>query len=185
MFCVTMSEMSQQDFVRAAQAGDRDAFAPLVHRYEIRVRATCRRFTHDDDDAEDLVLESFVEAYLKLDQLRNPESFGAWLLSITKNHCRSWYRARKSLPDPETLIEEMNCGDDTPNDELIAHGIAGLNAEQQKILDLHYRAGLTYQQIAGDLGVPIGTVMSRIHRAKDALRKAIQESRSREWKRQI
>ena len=57
-----MSEMSQQDFVRAAQAGDRDAFAPLVHRYEIRVRATCRRFTHDDDDAEDLVLESFVEA---------------------------------------------------------------------------------------------------------------------------
>ena len=157
------------------QSGDRDAFSLLMQSFEGEIRAICRKFTRDEDDAEDLVLESFVEAYLKLDQLRTPGSFGAWVKSIAWNHCRSWYRAQKAIPDPELLIETMQC-DETQDYDRVAHGIAQLNPGHQQVLDLFYHVGLTYQEIAVDLEVPIGTVMSRIHRAKHALRTAISGS---------
>ncbi len=167
------TQTSYTHLVLKARDGDRDAFGTLMQAFEADVRAICRKFTRDEDDAEDLVLESFVEAYLKLDQLRNPEFFAAWLRTITRNLCRSWYRVQKAIPDPEILVETIQREDDAQEYDRVAHGIALLNSDHQQILDLCYRIGLSYQEIADDLGMPIGTVMSRIHRAKNALRKAI------------
>ena len=115
--------------VLRAREGDRDAFTPLMQSFEGDVRAICRRFTRDDDDAEDLVLELFVEAYLKLDQLRAPESFGPWVKSIARNHCRSWYRSQRAIPDPDLLVATLHCDEGDEGYDRVAHGVARLSQD--------------------------------------------------------
>ncbi len=82
--------MSNIELITRAKGGDQEAFTAPMRAHEGEVRSVCLRFSKDADGASDLVLETFVEAYLKLHQLRRPESFGQWLQGIALNLCRSW-----------------------------------------------------------------------------------------------
>lgn len=79
--------------VLAAQGGDPDAFGDPVRRYHAFIYRLCYRMTGGAADAEDLAQETFVEAYLKLGQLRDPERFGGWMRTLALNLCRVGYRA--------------------------------------------------------------------------------------------
>ncbi len=83
------------ELISFARSGDQEAFTSLMRSHEGGIQSFCRRFTKKPDDAEDLVLETFVEAYLKLNQLRNSEAIAHWLRSIARNLCRSWYRKQR------------------------------------------------------------------------------------------
>jgi RNA polymerase sigma-70 factor (ECF subfamily) len=93
-------DMSNHELVIQAQSGDKDAFSQLMRLYQSGILSSCRRYTRQDEDAEDLALETFVEAYQKLERLRSPEAFGRWIHRIAANLCRSWYRSQKTAPLP-------------------------------------------------------------------------------------
>ncbi len=163
------------DLVRALQQGDREVFGDLVDRYRDRVLGLCLRVTSNPRDADELAHDTFVEAYLKIAALREPEKLAGWLRAIAINLCRMWYRRRRhawcELPEEVAAAE--------PDDEdpaLLARmsaGLADLPAPQRLVLVLHYLEGMSYEQTAEFLDVPIGTVMSRLHRARRALREVL------------
>lgn len=164
---------SRADLVLQARTGDHQAFAVLMRTHENAVRAVCRGFAEDPDDVEDLVLETFVEAYLNLRRLRNPKAFASWLRTIARNLCLSWIRDQRVDVgrldhEPAAPLREDAC------DDRVVAGMSRLSDDHRQVLDLHYRAGMSYQDVADELDVPIGTVMSRLHRARHALKEAVE-----------
>lgn len=161
--------MTTSNLIAGARSGDRQAFAALMRTFEPSIVRTCRRFTRSYDDAEDLALETFVEAYRKLDQLRQPEAFGGWINRIALNLCRSWYRSQRQAPVPLNVDLAAEPPEE-PAEDRIYLGMSALSDPHRRVLELHYSAGLTYQEISQELDVPVGTVMSRMHRARGALK---------------
>ena len=171
-----MTEEEHAAKVRAAQAGDHDAFAWLMRQHRGRVFGICFRLTDNVHDAEDLAHDSFVEAYVRLRSLRDPSKFGAWLRTLTLNLCRMWYR--RSRRDPVEFRAELPAVSDTPpaddvQYQRVMHGLGGLPDAQRLALVLHCIEGLSYQETATFLDIPVGTVMSRLHRARQGLRRQI------------
>ena len=151
--------------VKRALDGDRAAFGQLVSHYRGMVFGLCYSMTGNAADAEDLSHDTFVEAYLKLRQLRQPERFEAWLKTLALNLCRMWHRKRRTaklLPQEPAQIAE---GFIPPNIEL-----SSLAPAHRQVLVLFYWGGLSCKEIAQLLGKPSGTVLSRLHRARQTLK---------------
>ena len=168
--------MTDSEVVQALQAGEREVFNDLVDRYRDAVQGLCYRIAGNRLDADELAHEAFVDAWLKIGTLREPEKLGGWLRMIALNLCRMWYRRRRlawrELPDEVPAAEP-----DTDDPALLARMSAGLSELpplQRLVLVLHYFEGLSYEQMAEFLDVPIGTVMSRLHRARCALRQVLE-----------
>jgi RNA polymerase sigma-70 factor, ECF subfamily len=159
--------------VLAVRAGDNAAYGQLIERHGARIHALCFRLCGRAGVAPELAHDSFVEAYLKLEQLREPALFSAWLRRIALNVCRMWLRRR---PRELSFDEESEVSapiDAEPEPEELANlasGLVRLRPQHRVILALRYLEGLAYEEIATFLNVPIGTVMSRLHRARHALR---------------
>lgn len=168
--------------VEAARAGDHDAFRWLVKRHQGLVFGICYRLTGNVHDAEDLAHESFVEAYVKLGTLREPATFTAWLRTLTLNLCRMWYRQQKRNPvefweQLPPAPAETDAGTTAAELPSLFAGLGQLSLTHRLALVLHYLEGLSYDQIATFLDVPIGTVMSRLHRARKELRRKVENLR--------
>jgi RNA polymerase sigma-70 factor (ECF subfamily) len=159
--------------VLAVRAGDNAAYGQLIERHGARIHALCFRLCGRAGVAPELAHDSFVEAFLKLEQLREPALFSAWLRRIALNVCRMWLRRR---PRELSFDEESEVNapiDAEPEPEELANlasGLVRLRPQHRVILALRYLEGLAYEEIATFLDVPIGTVMSRLHRARHALR---------------
>lgn len=169
--------------VQAALNGNRPAFGRLVVHFQKMVLGICYRLTGTVQDAEDLAHESFVEAFLKLDTIRQPEAFAGWLKTITINVCRMWYRKNsrqtEEFDEELTLIPSKDEGDETER-EKIWRGLAQLPQQHRLALVLYYVEDLSYEDIAAFLDVPIGTVMSRLHRGRINLRSEIEKLKGKE-----
>jgi len=171
-----MEEIDNRELVRAAQRGDRQAFGVLIERYQGMVYGVCLRMTADSFEAEDLAHDAFVEAFLKIGQLEEVERFAGWLRTLTLNVCRMWLRAQKGVwsehsDGSEIAVEEP---EDVLSGRLI-RGLGRLRPEQRMMLVLHYWEGVSYEEAAEFLDVPIGTVMSRLHRSRQALRDIVND----------
>src|SRR5207248_8031312 len=86
--------MDDADLVGRARQGDAAAFTALVDRYREAIYGLAFHELHDFEDARDVAQEAFIQAFLHLDQLRDPDRFGPWLRQVTVNRCRSWRRGR-------------------------------------------------------------------------------------------
>jgi RNA polymerase sigma-70 factor (ECF subfamily) len=163
--------MTEREIIERAIAGDRQAFGEIVCRHQASVFSTCLRLAGNAPDAEDLTHEALVEAWLKLRQLRDPERFAGWLKTLTLNVFRMWYR-RRQHPTVE-LPEEIPAAEPDESEEplhaAISSSLFRLSSTHRVVLVLHYLEGLSYEEIAAFLDIPIGTVMSRLHRARKAL----------------
>lgn len=166
--------MTELDDIFRAQSGDREAFGRLVTRYHDLVFGICYGMTSQTVDAEDLAHEAFVEAFLKLRALRDPERFAGWLRTLTLNVCRMWHRKRKR--DSVDVFSEKHA------DEVrqLNGYFAKLSESHRLSLALHYWEGLSYEEMARFLDVPIGTVMSRLSRARQALKEVMEQSEDME-----
>ncbi len=157
--------------LRAAQAGDQTAFGQLVESYQRAVFAQCLRLSANRADAEDLAHDTFVQAFTQIRQLRDPTHFGGWLKTIALNLYRSalrqQYKTTLSLAgDPAIPIAAAA----NERWEELEKNLWRLSPAQRLVLALHYWEGLSYEEIARFIDVPLGTVMSRLHRARQNLK---------------
>jgi len=175
--------------VEAAQAGDADAFTAIVQLHQRRVYALVYGLTRVHEDADDLAQETFVRAWQALDRFRVGEPLYPWLARIARNLAYSLFRRRKRRPESsiEPLVEAgLQWGVDDDPAEHAAHeetqeklnaAFAELSEDHREVLELRVLKGLSYDEIAKTLGVPAGTVMSRLSRARTELRTRLEAAR--------
>jgi RNA polymerase sigma-70 factor (ECF subfamily) len=168
--------------VEAARQGDRDAFGDLVARYQDRLFNTMLRIAGSREDAADAVQDAFVQAYLKLDAFRGDAQFFTWLYRIAMNVALS--RRRRLRPMGSLDAAKAAAGEEPmdaaagPRDRMLADeraaqvhtALADLGEGQRKILVLREIEGCSYEVIADILELPVGTVRSRLFRARLQLR---------------
>ena len=194
MWTVVSSEHSDTTLVIAARAGDKAAFAELLDRHRPMLLALCRRTVGYPDFAEDVAQEAVVQALLSLDRLKKPDRFGPWLAGIGLNLCRRFLHERgngswswEALQGGRREFEPTD-GRDRP-DELaeaadlalrVRRAIASLPVGQRNAIVLHYISGLTQGEIASSLGIQVGAVKARLHKARVALRRQLIDERKEE-----
>lgn len=172
-------------WVEAAQRGDREAFGRLVERYQGMVYAQCRRLAPNRADAEDWAHDALVQAFTQIRQLQDGARFGGWLKRIVLNICRSHWRRQYAERVPLTAASATASMAD---DELwgeVEDNLWRLSLAQRLVLALHYWEGLSYDEIAHFIGVPVGTVMSRLYRARQNLKDGLDKKSEDEMDQQL
>jgi RNA polymerase sigma factor (sigma-70 family) len=172
--------------VRSAQGGDRAAFGALIQRHRPLLVACCRRMLGAGELVEEAAQESVVQALLGLDRLREPDRFGPWLAGIGLNVCRHLLRERSARAwSPEAVVDEraLDGALADPQElaeaaELVARvrrAVAALPHGQRDAVTLFYLSGLTQREVAAALGIDVGAVKGRLHKARRALRQRLIE----------
>ena len=160
--------------INEARHGNRDALGSLVREHYSRVYRFCARRI-GDDLAQDAAQETFVTMQRGLKRYEERSSFETWLLGIAHNHCRNL--ARKRRLDPVSLDAWVECGrNEQPtifDKEALRNALSKLTEEHREVVRLHEIEGLRYAEIAEILGVPEGTVKSRLHHAFINLRRLL------------
>ncbi len=182
----TWTEGEETGLVRAAQSGDEKAFGEIVRRHQRAIYRVAYGLTRNAADADDLAQETFLRAWTAIGRFRAGEPLHPWLARIAVNLAISLHRRRKRRPETalEPLIEggrQWGSGDD-PADVAadrdhaghLAAAFAELTPEHQAVLVLRAVEGLSYDEIARSLGVPAGTVMSRLARARAELKRRLE-----------
>jgi len=164
-----MTLQNVKGLVEAAQGGDNEAFIELIQRYEKVLYNTARRWIHNEEDIADIMQETILKAYEKIGSLREAQYFNTWICKILINECNQYFRKEHKVLDFEALptTHEM----DTSKLEL-EELLKDLPAKYKVPLVLFYQSGYSLQELSEMLQVPLGTVKSRIHRAKQMLKDA-------------
>jgi RNA polymerase sigma-70 factor (ECF subfamily) len=166
------------DLVARAQHGDHGAFETLVRPHVDRLTAIAARILRDPYAAEDAVQEAIVAAWRDLQALRDPERFDAWLYRTLVNACRAELRRRRRRPISVPVLDTDLPGDDDATtlvarrDE-VTRAFERLSVDHRAVLVLTHYLGYTAPEIARVLGIPVGTVASRLHYGAAAMRRAL------------
>src|SRR5829696_4850665 len=158
--------------VRRARGGDRDAFAALVARHRPLLVRSCARLV-GEDRAADAAQDAVLTAMLSLGRLRQPASFGAWLVGIGLNACRAILRQPRGGTVPpwyEGGQSPLEVAESRDIVRQVRAAIAELPRGQREAVALYYLAGLTQAEAAEHLGIPLGAVKTRLHKARASLR---------------
>jgi RNA polymerase sigma factor (sigma-70 family) len=169
----------QRALVDLARQGDEEAFTDLARAVGDRLMAIAYRILRDVDRAEDAVQQTLVTAWRELPQLRDPDRFDAWLRRILVHACYAESRRRREwATNVRVLPAEGPAGRDdlasVVDRDRLERGFRRLSPEQAAIFVLHHYVGLSLPEIAEELGIPLGTVKSRMHYATSALRAALE-----------
>ncbi|TVP57953.1 MAG: RNA polymerase sigma factor RpoE [Halomonadaceae bacterium] len=176
---------TDRQLVERVQLGDKTAFDLLVVRYQNRVAGIVGRYVRDYQDIRDLTQETFIKAYRAIDRFRGDSAFYTWLYRIAVNAAKNFIEARNRRPhtvmeatDAEQLDVAPTLRDDSAPEhylqrdqlqQVLRQAIADLPEDLRSALLLRELEGLSYEDIAIVLSCPIGTVRSRIFRARDFL----------------
>ena len=187
---MTASDTDQQ-LVQRAQRGDLRAFDLLVLKYQGRIAALVSRYVSDAGEVEDVTQEAFIKAYRALGKFRGDSAFYTWLYRIAANAAKNHLVAKGRRPGAHATIEDAEGFDEggllseSASPEALAMGSelaevveSALNAlpdELKAALMLREFDGLSYDDIADVLGCPVGTVRSRIFRAREAIDQRVKE----------
>ena len=192
---MTASETDQQ-LVQRAQRGDLRAFDLLVLKYQGRIGALVSRYITDPSEVEDVTQEAFIKAYRAIDKFRGDSAFYTWLYRIAANAAKNHLVSRRRRPGADATIEDAELGQqaellaDVGTPEAVAMGeelatvveeaLAALPEELRAALTLREFEGLSYDDIAAVLDCPVGTVRSRIFRAREAIDERVKQQMSGE-----
>ena len=187
---LTASDTDQQ-LVQRAQRGDLRAFDLLVLKYQGRIAALVGRYVSDAGEVEDVTQEAFIKAYRALGKFRGDSAFYTWLYRIAANAAKNHLVAKGRRPRADATIEDAEGFDEggmlseSASPEALAMGgelaevvesaMNELPDELRAALMLREFEGLSYDDIADVLGCPVGTVRSRIFRAREAIDQRVKE----------
>jgi RNA polymerase sigma-70 factor (ECF subfamily) len=181
----TVSEENEQEIIAGWKRGDKRSFETLVRRYMTDAFMVAYGFVGNAEDARDLSQEAFIKAYHARGRFDASRPFYPWLYRILRNHCLNFVqRGRRNLSlDAEDFHREIACPRPTALEDLeseerrriVRAAIARLSDDHREIIVLKNFRELSYREIADVLGIPIGTVMSRLFYARQALRTLIEE----------
>ena len=169
------------DLVQRAQRGDSEAFEALIRAAYDRLFATAHRILRDRDAAEDAVQDAIVRCWRDIKGLRDPDRFDAWLYRLLVNACRDLSRRARRRPsvvygkDPDLGIATDDFATVADHDAL-ERAFMSLPTDQRIALVLTHYVGYSAPEVAAILGVPTGTVYSRIHYGARAMRGALTTS---------
>ncbi len=175
--------MEERELIARCQAGDEAAFEALVRMHEKRVYALCRRMCRSEDDALEAAQDAFLAVWRGIGSFREDAAFSTWLYRLATNACLDLLRREKkrsldvSLDDEEARLDPV---DAAPQPEeaalraetrrMVREGLYALPDDYREVLLLRETEQLSYQEIADITGLELGTVKSRISRARLALR---------------
>jgi RNA polymerase sigma factor (sigma-70 family) len=166
--------LTDKDYVERCRDGYAEDFALLVNRYQGPLFSYLAGRLGDRLQAEEAAQESFVRAFLSLKKLRKPESFYSWLLGIAgrvaKEQFRSLERRRKDREAAETMLADAG---DSPEEHPLEEVIAALPESHRQVILLRYYEGLSCQEVATRLDMPLGTVTKTLSRAYALLRQEL------------
>ena len=178
--------------IAAAIRGRREAFSDLVKRHQGTVFRIALRILRDEGEASDAAQEAFLKAFRNLQSFDTARPFAPWLYRIARNHALDMARSKSASPERLEIArasgddEDEGAGavgrdvaDDAPDSfalidsaelaKRVGAALGQLDGKYREVIELYHYENLTYDEIAGTLGVPIGTVMTRIHRARKKL----------------
>jgi len=181
---VTTRETDQQ-LVKKAQKGDTRAFDLLVLKYQGRIASLVSRFVQEQADIEDVTQGAFIKAFRALPKFRGESAFYTWLYRIASNAAKNYLVAKGRRPSADADVDDAEYFDEgdalrdseTPENRFFGEELAGivsqtldaLPEELKMALVLREFDGLSYEEIAEVMDCPVGTVRSRIFRAREAL----------------
>lgn len=182
--------MEEKKLIEQAKSGDQDAFAQLVLAHQNKVYTLCVHLVSDRQEAEDLAQEAFLKAWQNLDKFQGESSFATWMHRLTTNLCLDFLRKKTrrknisvavSLDDEESGWSEPADHRQDPQQKLeqnerrqaLSRALAELPEEHRRLLLMREVGGMSYQEIADALEVDLGTIKSRIARARERLRKIL------------
>ena len=175
------------ELIQRSLAGDENAFAKLVKKYQKQVHALAWRKVGDFHIAEEITQDTFLQVYKKLATLKDPNRFAGWLYRIAARQCHAWLRKKRmqtqSLEDTDTdLIEKMTYSQYIAEEQeraatevqrgIVQRLLARLQESERTVVTLHYFGEMTCEEISKFLGVSASTVKSRLRRARLRLKKA-------------
>lgn len=167
-----------QDLVERLRKGDSTALEPLIEATRGMASRLAYSIVHDHYRSEDVLQDVYVTVYQKIGQLREPAAFNAWFTRIIVNRCRSELKRSQDLLS-EDEEETADPRSDSMHTRLeVRDALQELVRADRVVLVLREMLELSYEEIAETLGVPVGTVRSRIFNARQRLLKLIQKGRS-------
>ncbi len=173
--------------VARARGGDERAYRALLEKYERAVFSICLRMVRNRDEATDMAQEAFIKVFASLDRYNSAYAFSSWLFKITSNLCIDHLRKRRidtfAMDEPVDgeqgeIQRQYAAPDPNPEDVFISQekmgrveaAIAALPEHYRIMLILRHQEDLSYEEIADNLSIPLGTVKARIHRAREMLK---------------
>ena len=193
-----LSEKAKYDYaliLRATKDSDQKAYAELMEKYRDSIFHLCRKMVFNDDDADDLTIETFGKAFQRLKQYTPAFAFSTWLFKIASNHCIDFIRKKRikalsldrgivtdegdniqftvkdEAPDPiETLEKKQRV-------EKMRLVVSELKPRYRRLVELRYFEEYSYDEIALELDLPLGTVKAQLYRARDILASVMEGSK--------
>jgi RNA polymerase sigma factor (sigma-70 family) len=193
-----LSEKGKHDYaliLRATEKSDQKAYAELMERYRDSIFHLCRKMVFNDDDADDLTIETFWKAFQRLKQYTPAFAFSTWLFKIASNHCIDFIRKKRinalsldrGLATEEGGNIQFTIKDDAPDPietlekkqrvEKMRLVVSELKPRYRKLVELRYFEEYSYDEIALELDLPLGTVKAQLYRARDILTSVMESSK--------
>jgi RNA polymerase sigma-70 factor, ECF subfamily len=178
-----ISKVSDEDVVKIVRHSDKELYAEIIKRYQTKLLRYARYIMGDDHMGADVVQESFIKAYINLNGFDTKKKFSSWIYRIVHNEAMNMLDKHKKQRPMDTQLEYdsgVNIEDDFIKNELVNHAQHCL--EQMPILykeplSLFYLEKKSYEEISDILRIPIGTVGTRVNRAKGIMKKLCQKNK--------
>ncbi|MDE0722336.1 MAG: sigma-70 family RNA polymerase sigma factor [Flavobacteriales bacterium] len=193
-----LSEKAKHDYaliLRATEDSDQKAYAELMERYRDSIFHLCRKMVFNDDDADDLTIETFGKAFQRLKQYTPAFAFSTWLFKIASNHCIDFIRKKrinalsldKGIATEDGGNIQFTVKDDAPDPietlekkqrvEKMRLVVSELKPRYRRLVELRYFEEYSYDEIALELDLPLGTVKAQLYRARDILASVMEGSK--------
>lgn len=186
--------MSEKDLIQKLKSGNRDAFNEFVKLYQLKVIKLAYSMLSSQEDAYDAAQETFIRVYKNIDSFKNASSLSTWVYRICANICNDMLRKRMKTKniislnaDDEEDNPVISIADNSPTPDesfemserqkAVKAAIDMLSEDYKTVLVLYDMEGLSYEEISEVLKCPIGTIKSRLNRARNNLKKILSEKR--------
>lgn len=189
------SSLEDDKFVKRAIKGDQDAYKDLMDKYQKPLYFHVLKMVRNHEQVEDLVQEAFMKAFNNLDSYNTNYAFSTWLYRITTNHTIDYLRKKKlnttSINEPVKTRDgemEIQISDEAETDRdiirkerktIIHNAINNLPKKYRRVIEMRHLQELSYQEIAEQLDLPLGTVKAHIFRAREMLYKELKDKREK------